>query len=1483
MSKHKHISSLHRFTTVAVLSTFALRAWGNPAGFTVVAGSASVVQAGSQLHITAGNNAVINWKSFNIGAGETTTFLQPSSTSIVWNQINDQNPSQIYGSLQANGVVVLLNSSGFYFGPHSFVSAAGLVVSTANCVPPQNGGGAWEFNGPPPLASIINYGQIKIGNGGDCFFIADQIENHGTVEAPGGNIGFAAGQTVTLSERPDGRGMSMAVTLPQGSVDNHGNVIADGGTIALNAKVVNQDGLLQANSVVNQNGVIELVASDTLSLGADSRILAKGDATKAGSAGGKVTLKSDNLFTDATGSQIVTTGGAKGGNGGDVELSAPRIQSLSSAMDAGAKAGYTGGEFMLDPDYIVLANSGSGAVDGTGSAAYDNGSGVLTLNVNTAFANKNFSKINLQATSDITVNANVIWNLSQSTGVNVGQLGLQAGGDIYLKNGAKIIDGNGWSVSLQAGYDFVNQAVSYGVGSIYMDSGSGSIQTAAGNIHLQAGQDILIGSGYVRTSGGGSATAEALAGSIDTGTYAHGYLFNSVSSLSSTYYKVDPINGTGGISTMNGGDVTLIAGGDITSYLPNGNSATTIGGDAGSGAFGVKAGNVTVVAGGNVTGHYVVANGTGKVVAGALMNNGAPVMTASGGYQVDHNASAPGSAGTSDTKLALSLISGGWTVAAAYDINLQEVRNPNGVFNRHTSAAVLPSYHYFNYSADAYVNLDAGHGVTLGDSSSSLPRDNADGIDVPFIYAPILNIVAGAGGVTLTGDGDPYNRLMLFPSKQGSLTIKTTDNGALSGNLPANADGTTGIFDLIVSDSAATQYYDPNLDLFGLNDHASTPVHWDNLTPVTLDISGNMDSVLLGSPEAAQIKVGGNLVNSRLQSMNLSADASASKQVQVREIDGSLGTATVHPGLTSIDVTGDIQNRSEFTSIANVTTAPNLNYLNQVYPPSSLAANLAKQLYYDANTKTLTFQGELTASVLALLQSAQVQVYQDGQPVFDPNTGDPVLTTVSILDGATVARLQTQFAALGALPTTLDSGYIIGGGGKFTMAAKNIDLGTTLGIKSMGGGYDAISTTDADGNTTVAYPLSAHLTTGADIQVYARGDLSMFSTVIASLSDSKVNVVVGGTLNVGSSIFSGTSVAPRGIYSAGSGDVVVTAGSDINVNGSRIAAYGGGNVTVESLMGNVNAGSGESGFVVAEAFKVDPLTGNVTATSSTIPGSGILATSFTQPGNILVETPNGNVNAGAGGIIQLLLNHPVGSDITLFDLPVDHDHLADLVRLSFSKQTKKVQALEHVMNGVAGDSQVAVYAGDQLQPQSGPVLDDLGNPVITAADLSDGVLVRTSDGHNIDSNGSGVIGAGTVTMKATGNISGNVFALDNVNIDAAQNISVSVLGLGTVSVNSTAGNVTGTIVGIGGVSASGSSIEANLESNSSISGNTSGEKGLAAGTAADSTASAASASNNTEQTTHSGDDNSDDLKKKKKGIVLAQKVSRVTVLLPAKN
>src|ERR1035437_2486198 len=199
---------------------------------------------------------------------------------------------------------------------------------------------------------------------------------------------------------------------------------------------------------------------------------------------------------------------------------------------------------------------------------------------------------------------------------------------------------------------------------------------------------------------------------------------------------------------------------------------------------------------------------------------------------------------------------------------------------------------------------------------------------------------------------------------------------------------------------------------------------------------------------------------------------------------------------------------------------------------------------------------------------------------------------------------------------------------------------------------------------------------------------------------------------------------------------------------------------------------------------------------------------------------------------------------------------------------------------------VDVYAGYELQKLNGnlALVDSYGNPIVNASSLSDGTLVKTSDNQNIDATGSGVIGAGAVDMKVSGDITGNIFALGNVKLDANKNINVNILGLGMVSVASASGSVSGTIIGVGGVSASGSSIDANLESNGSVSGNTSGDKGLAAGTAANATATAASASEDATKTvakSENGDE--EDLKRKKKGIALAQKINRVTVLLPPKN
>ncbi len=342
-------------TLVLALLACNFQAGANPTGGTVTQGQATITTSGPQVNINQSSaNAQINWQSFNIGVGETVNFNQPSAISVTWNQIGGANPSQILGNLNANGYVVLQNPNGIYIGGSATITTHGLLMTTAP-TPPLNfsSSGPWSFAAPRPTAKIINYGQINITGGGSAFLIAADIENNGTISAPGGNIGLYAGENVLVSTRPDGRGLSAQVTLPQGSVDNEGNLIADGGIIAAQAQYVNQNGLVQANSVRNVNGTIELVASDSVNLGANSTISAQGDSQTV-SAGGSVTIQSGNAFSDEAGSSINVSGGAQGGNSGQINISAPAMGNLNSSITGIAAPGFTDGILTFDPTTLVI-------------------------------------------------------------------------------------------------------------------------------------------------------------------------------------------------------------------------------------------------------------------------------------------------------------------------------------------------------------------------------------------------------------------------------------------------------------------------------------------------------------------------------------------------------------------------------------------------------------------------------------------------------------------------------------------------------------------------------------------------------------------------------------------------------------------------------------------------------------------------------------------------------------------------------------------------------------------------------------------------------------------------------------------------------------------------------------------------------------------------------------------------------------------------
>src|SRR5579863_4471227 len=82
---------------------FANTAIANPLNAAVTTGSASIASSSNKTQINQkSEDVVIDWSSFNIGAGQTTQFVQPNAQAIAVNRIGGTAPSQILGTLDAN-------------------------------------------------------------------------------------------------------------------------------------------------------------------------------------------------------------------------------------------------------------------------------------------------------------------------------------------------------------------------------------------------------------------------------------------------------------------------------------------------------------------------------------------------------------------------------------------------------------------------------------------------------------------------------------------------------------------------------------------------------------------------------------------------------------------------------------------------------------------------------------------------------------------------------------------------------------------------------------------------------------------------------------------------------------------------------------------------------------------------------------------------------------------------------------------------------------------------------------------------------------------------------------------------------------------------------------------------------------------------------------------------------------------------------------
>jgi len=205
-----------------------------PTGTESVQGNGSFTQNGSQMNITAPDGSIFNHQSFNIAAGETVQFIQPSAQARVLNRIVSSDVSTINGSLLANGEVFFSSPAGLIFGETAVVDV-GLLHVIGGQISDENFL-AETYSYEDLVGTIENYGLIMAR---DVVFAGQKVVNAGQLIAKNGSVSLLAGNSVQLSS-VDG---SLSVELTQSELTGT-SVASD-----LAGQAVLQSGIIQAPRV----------------------------------------------------------------------------------------------------------------------------------------------------------------------------------------------------------------------------------------------------------------------------------------------------------------------------------------------------------------------------------------------------------------------------------------------------------------------------------------------------------------------------------------------------------------------------------------------------------------------------------------------------------------------------------------------------------------------------------------------------------------------------------------------------------------------------------------------------------------------------------------------------------------------------------------------------------------------------------------------------------------------------------------------------------------------------------------------------------------------------------------------------------------------------------------------------------------------------------------------------------------------------------
>ncbi|CAB3790210.1 beta strand repeat-containing protein [Paraburkholderia caffeinilytica] len=516
-----------------------------PAGGQITAGTGTINATANSTGGTNtvvqqnGNRLAINWTSFDIGAKDTVTFAQPSSSAIALNRVTSQSATQILGTLSANGQVFILNPNGVLFGKTAQVNVGGLLATTLSLSDSDFLAGNYRFTDSGGTGSIVNEGQIT-ANGGYIAFIAPHVSNQGALIADQGTVELAAGAAATVTLAGN---QLVSLTVDQGTLDalaENGDLIrADGGVVILTSKgrdavlsgVVNNTGEIRARTAVNVGGTIKLLADGGTVL-----------------VGGTLDASAPN-----------------GGDGGSIETSGQAFKLMSDASITTRAASGKTGTWLIDPSDITVAASGGDMTGAELSAQLANtslalttsggtgGNGDITISDNVAWSSGNTLTLTADRNINITgtLNAGTTGSLVANATNNIVLAGAftglalsaaSASGNITLSAPITLDTTSGVLTLSAAGTITPDQNAAITTGTFDLTGGQW-LQVGSGSVASFSAQNFVLTSGsFLRAlSGSGTTTDPYLIGDV----YGLQGIGSSVSLLADAYKLANSIDASG--------------------------------------------------------------------------------------------------------------------------------------------------------------------------------------------------------------------------------------------------------------------------------------------------------------------------------------------------------------------------------------------------------------------------------------------------------------------------------------------------------------------------------------------------------------------------------------------------------------------------------------------------------------------------------------------------------------------------------------------------------------------------------------------------------------------------------------------------------------------------------------------------------------------------------------------------------------------------